>query len=137
MRQSVAFHKAFALPMNPLPTTHVDGITAQFRIDLLLEEVNEFAEATHERDLIKLADALGDIVYAAYGAAVTYGIDLDDVLAEVHRSNMSKLDKNGVPLKRPDGKVIKSALYSRPDLGPVLENQAPLYEADVSDRLDP
>ena len=35
-------------------------------------------------------DALADIAYVAYGAAVTYGIDFDAALREVHRSNMSK-----------------------------------------------
>jgi predicted HAD superfamily Cof-like phosphohydrolase len=43
----------------------------------------------------------------AYGAAVTYGIDLDAALREVHRSNMSKLDDQGRPVYREDGKVLK------------------------------
>lgn len=35
---------------------------------------------------------------------------------EVHRSNMSKLDANGKPIYRPDGKVLKSDLYKPADL---------------------
>lgn len=48
------------------------------------------ASAKDHRDP-RIAGPLADIVYVAYGTAVTYGIDLDMVLAGVHRSNMSKL----------------------------------------------
>jgi predicted HAD superfamily Cof-like phosphohydrolase len=57
---------------------------------------------------------------------VTYGIDLDQVMAEVHRSNMSKLDGNGKPLLREDGKVIKSEQYFPPNVAGVLKLQSPL-----------
>jgi predicted HAD superfamily Cof-like phosphohydrolase len=55
-----------------------------------------------------------------YGTALTYGIDLDSILREVHRSNMSKLDSDGKPLTRDDGKVIKSGQYFPPDIVSVL-----------------
>ena len=35
---------------------------------------------------------------------------------EVHNSNMSKLDKNGNPIYREDGKVLKSDQYFKPNL---------------------
>jgi predicted HAD superfamily Cof-like phosphohydrolase len=70
--------------------------------------------------LIGIADALADIVYVVYGAALTYGIDLDAVLREVHRSNMSKLDSDGKPVLRADGKVLKSDRYVRPDIAAAL-----------------
>jgi hypothetical protein len=34
---------------------------------------------------------------------------------------MSKLDKNGNPIYREDGKVLKSDQYFRPDLKSILE----------------
>lgn len=40
---------------------------------------------------------------------------------EVHRSNMSKLDENGNPIFREDGKIMKSHLFSEPDLKSILE----------------
>jgi predicted HAD superfamily Cof-like phosphohydrolase len=73
-----------------------------------------------------LADALGDIVYVAYGAAVTYGLDLDAVLAEIHRSNMSKLGLDRRPIMRADGKVLKGPAYRPPDIGTVLATQLAL-----------
>jgi predicted HAD superfamily Cof-like phosphohydrolase len=88
--------------------------------------VSEFAEATANRDIVEIADALADIVYVAYGAAITYGIDLDAVFDEVHRSNMTKLDDDGRPIYREDGKVIKSANFRPPDIRSVLLRQRPL-----------
>jgi predicted HAD superfamily Cof-like phosphohydrolase len=120
------FHQAFNLPRATRPDSGVPDVLAQLRVDLLVEEVGEFADATAQRDLIGIADALADIVYVAYGAAVTYGINLDAALHEVHRSNMSKLDENGEPVYREDGKVLKSARYTPPDIRGVLSAQPPL-----------
>lgn len=39
---------------------------------------------------------------------------------------MTKLGKDGRPLIRDDGKVIKSDQYSPPDIASVLERQRPL-----------
>src|SRR6185312_12364473 len=46
------------------------------------------------------------------------------VLSEVHRSNMSKLDRSGKPIIRVDGKVLKSDRYSPPNVAGVLQYQA-------------
>jgi predicted HAD superfamily Cof-like phosphohydrolase len=120
------FHEAFDLPRARQPTIDISAELANLRVDLLMEEVGEFADATTARDIVGIADALGDILYVAYGAAVTYGIDVDAVLREVHRSNMSKLDENGKPVYREDGKVLKSARYTAPDISRVLLFQPPL-----------
>jgi predicted HAD superfamily Cof-like phosphohydrolase len=126
LRLVAEFHRAFNLPMSERPTASLPADLAKLRVDLLVEEVSEFAEATDRKDLIAIADALGDIAYVTYGAAVTYGIDLDAVLAEVHRSNMSKLGPDGKPILREDGKVLKSETYSGPNIPAVLKDQLPL-----------
>ena len=114
------FHKAFNLPMRLLPGTDIDHSLARLRVALLEEEVSEFVSASEKGDLVGIADALADIVYVIYGTALTYGIDLDPVLREVHRSNMSKLGSDGEPLIRDDGKVLKSEQYFPPDIASVL-----------------
>lgn len=106
--------------MRRQPTAAIDPALARLRVDLVQEEVGEFAAASEQADLIGIADALADIVYVAYGAALTYGIDLDAVLREVHRSNMSKLGSDGKPVLRADGKVLKSDRYVRPDIAAAL-----------------
>jgi predicted HAD superfamily Cof-like phosphohydrolase len=102
-----AFHVAFKLPHQAQPNINIDESLAKLRISLLEEEFNEYVASATVGDLIGIADALADIAYVAYGTALTYGIDLDLVLSEVHRANMSKLGSNGRPLKREDGKVAK------------------------------
>lgn len=124
------FHEAFGLPREPLPTAHVGDPLAQLRVRLLREEVEEFADAVDKRDLVAIADALADVVYVAYGSAVTYGIDLDAVVREAHHSNMSKLDADGRPIMREDGKVLKSERYRPPNVGRVIDDQLPLFDPE-------
>lgn len=62
------------------------------------------------------ADALGDLLYVVFGAAVTFGIDMGPIFDEIHRSNMTKI---GGPV-RPDGKRLKPATYEPPNLKPLL-----------------
>ncbi len=130
LAQVLDFHEAFDLPREPLPTAQVGDVVAQLRVRLLREEVEEFADATERRDVVAIADALADIVYVAYGSAITYGIDVDAVVREVHRANMSKLDDAGRPVLREDGKVLKSARYRPPDVPSVLESQLELFDPD-------
>lgn len=72
------------------------------------------------RDVVGAADALADLVYVIYGMALESGIDLPAVLAEVQRSNMSKLAADGTPIYREDGKVMKGPGYRAPDIAAVL-----------------
>lgn len=58
-------------------------------------------------DLTASADGIAYVLYVVYGTAVTYGLDADALIREVHRSNMSKLDDNGQPIRRDDGKILK------------------------------
>jgi predicted HAD superfamily Cof-like phosphohydrolase len=125
------FHAAFNLPRQTHPSVNVEKSLEMLRISLLEEEVGELVTATHARDLVGIADALADIAYVVYGTALTYGIDLDSVLSEVHRSNMSKLDRGGKPIIRADGKVLKSEDYSPPDVVAVLQHQVALSETTI------
>ena len=50
-----------------------------------------------------------------------FGEILFQAFSEVHRSNMSKKNKNGVILRRQDGKVIKGPDYFPPNLKQFLE----------------
>ena len=133
------FHEKFLLTTNSEPTIPSEEDMA-LRDELIAEEfLTEYRDAVRDRDLVKIADALGDILYVVYGAGVTYGIDLQSVFEEIHRSNMSKLwsDVSEVSrenpdytvnrvadgkfvVHRPDGKVVKPPGYSPPDLQKVM-----------------
>lgn len=81
------------------------------------------AEVSVEGPLDKLAHELADVVYVAYGTALVHGIDLDAVIAEIHRSNMTKLGPDGSVVRRADGKVLKGEHYEAPDVSAVLRRQ--------------
>jgi len=52
-------------------------------------------------------------VYVAVGTAVARGYNFSEAFKRVHNSNMSKLDNCTV---REDGKILKGANYTPPDL---------------------
>jgi predicted HAD superfamily Cof-like phosphohydrolase len=115
-----AFHAAFGLPVRAQPTVDIPPEEAHLRQALLDEEVDELRAAVAAGDVVAIADALADIVYIACGTAHAYGVDLDAVVAEVHRSNMTKLGSDGRPVYRDDGKVLKGPSYEPPRLAAVL-----------------
>ena len=120
------FHQAFGISARTTPAWEDVGEEVRdLRIRLTLEEADEFDTAAREGDIVEVADALGDIVYVAYGSALSYGIDLDAVLVEVHRSNMSKLNAEGQPVLDEGGKVVKSDQYFKPDIAKVLGRDLP------------
>ena len=88
----------------------------ELRKKLIDEEYNELKDAIKENNLIEVADALTDILVVTYGAGVAFGIDLDKCFKEVHRSNMSKLSKDGKPIYNEFGKVMKGPNYFKPNL---------------------
>lgn len=93
----------------------------ELRVKLLQEEFDEYLQGEANNDIVEIADALGDILYIAYGTAVSYGIPLDEIFAEIHASNMSKLDAKGRPIYRDDGKVLKGESYFPPKIKEIIE----------------
>ena len=59
---------------------------------------------------------LADLVYVCFQMAERLNMDLDEAVRLVHLSNLSKLDENGKPIYREDGKVLKGPNYLPPDL---------------------
>ena len=93
----------------------------QLRYDLIKEELDEFAQAIKDKNLVEVADSLTDILYVTYGAGIAFGIDLDKCFDEVQRSNMSKLGKDGKPIYNDKGKVMKGPNYFQPDLSKFIK----------------
>ncbi|MFC8997755.1 MazG nucleotide pyrophosphohydrolase domain-containing protein [Streptomyces rochei] len=117
-----AFHHAFGLDARSVPT-EVSPELAAHRGELLAEEAAEVAEVSVTGPLDRLAHELADVVYVAYGTALVHGIDLDEVIAEIHRSNMTKLGPDSRVSRRADGKVLKGDHYEAPDVAGVLRGQ--------------
>ncbi|MER7929870.1 MULTISPECIES: MazG nucleotide pyrophosphohydrolase domain-containing protein [unclassified Streptomyces] len=116
------FHLAFGLDARTTPT-EVSPALAAHRGELLAEEAAEVAEVAVSGPLDRLAHELADVVYVAYGTALVHGVDLDAVIAEIHRSNMTKIGPAGEISRRADGKVLKGEHYEAPDVSGVLRKQ--------------
>jgi predicted HAD superfamily Cof-like phosphohydrolase len=114
------FHERFGLGCNTRPTTPPTKVH-RLRTLLIEEELAEFRNAAEAQDPVGVADALADLLYVVYGAAEEYGIDLEPVFEEIHRSNMTKARQ--VSGCRPDGKVPKGPSYTPPRVREVLEQQ--------------
>ena len=114
------FHEKFGAAINQPFTEDL----RQLRTNLITEEYYETdfeLNTAYDRlgrpiDKKKLTKELADLVYVTIGTAVTFGLPLEEVFAEVHRSNMSKLGDDGKPITRADGKILKSPNYKEPQL---------------------
>ena len=107
-----------------------DPVTQNLRYRLIDEEAQELLEATNAREYL---DAVGDLLYVVYGAALAAGFNphqVDAAFGEIHRSNMStcwsddeicsipadsrstRVGDNRHIVIRSDGKIVKSPSYS-------------------------
>lgn len=115
-----AFHTACDVPIIPTPTIP-DADRVELRRNILAEEWRETDLAMAMGDMVEIADGLADLIYVAAGTALEYGIPLERVWAEVHRSNMAKADPvTGKVRKRADGKVLKPEGWTPPDIASVI-----------------
>ena len=114
------FHRRSGSVVSATPTWPGDSVH-RIRVSLLEEELAEFRNAGETRDLVEVADALADLLYAVHGAAVEFGIDLEPVFRETHRAQLSKCDP--APVRRADGHVLKGPNYSPPRIREVLAEQ--------------
>lgn len=121
IKQLKEFHSSFGLPIRETPTD-VNSQEFNLRHKLIVEEVQEIKDAYIQGDQVEVADGIIDSLYVLLGTAVQLGYSdkLEAMFDEVHRSNMSKLDEHGNPILREDGKVMKSNLFSKPDLLSIL-----------------
>jgi len=116
------FHTAFKVPIAPHPTL-ITAEDALRRITLIVSEAGELGDALREKDLIKAADGVGDLLYVTFGIAAEMGLPIDEVFAQIHRSNMTKVCKDGSLIKDAGGKVLKPATYEPVDLSWLLEGR--------------
>lgn len=118
------FHNAFRIENNYAPTATIGEDQIELRHRLMQEENDEYLQAAKNGDVIEIADALGDQLYILCGTILKHGMQhkIIEVFEEIQRSNMSKLDKDGNPIYREDGKVMKSELYFKPDIRKILES---------------
>ena len=114
------FHEKFGFTINKVPTL-IDKELGLVRHKHTSKELDELEKAIKEDDLIGIADALGDLKYFIDGTGVAYGIDLEEIENEIHRSNMTK--DRPYPFQYVDAKAVKGKNYSPPNLKAIIESQ--------------
>lgn len=117
------FHNAFGLGVNQNPTANLGESKNLLRYNLMKEENEEYLDAAQQNDVVEVADALGDMLYILCGTIIEHGMQhkIEEVFDEIQRSNMSKLGKDGKPIYREDGKVLKGPNYFKPDIEKILK----------------
>lgn len=127
------FHERFNVAIdNPFTGDLID-----LRSKLMYEELNEVDSELYPSEIIptdrgplevelpvnkkKLTKELADLIYVTVGTAISFGLPLEAVFNEVHRSNLSKLGEDGRPIYREDGKVLKGPNYQEAQLDQFFE----------------
>lgn len=117
-KSAVEFRSAYELPTG-LTTTSLklqrtlideEGLEVSQAVDELLKNIN------NKRAGENLLKELTDLVYVCHQMAAAFDWDLAEAYRRVHASNMSKLDQNGKPIRREDGKILKGPNYFTPSL---------------------
>ena len=118
------FHKAFKLDYLDKPKADLGMDKNKLRFNLMKEENEEYFEAANNNDMVEVADALGDMLYILCGTIIEHGMEhkIDEIFREIQNSNMSKLDADGSPIYREDGKVLKGPNYFKPDIEGILNS---------------
>jgi len=129
-----SFHEAMKIDVGSKPRQSL----IQLREQLLLEECNEVCQELNKmemtvvqgkppskQDWADLLKELCDLQYVLSGTIISFkelnDVDFDEAFELVHYSNMSKLDDEGSPAYREDGKVTKGPNYTPPDLTELLD----------------
>ena len=123
IEQVKEFAETFNIEYSDDMNINIDESTIDLRFRLMQEENLEYLEAAKNKDIVEVADALGDILYILCGTILTHGLQhkIVEVFNEIQRSNMSKLDINGKPVFREDGKILKGPNYFHPNIKEILE----------------
>ena len=118
------FHKSYGMPRGTVTInedfsklTEKDAKRIKLRSDLASEEYRELATADSPEEIMKESC---DLVYVLMGMFVEFGWNFDEAFKRVHESNMSKLDEDGKPIYREDGKILKGPNYTPPTLKDLL-----------------
>ena len=117
------FNEAFKIKYSKNQKADLDESTIELRYRLMQEENDEYLEAARKKDLVEIADALGDKLYILCGTILAHGLQdkILEVFDEIQRSNMSKLSPDGKPVIREDGKILKGPNYFKPNIKSILE----------------
>jgi len=121
------FQKQFEEPFIPVGQSDWERLI-NLRASLIHEEITELwmgmngmLQTPCEADSLMRAkvdtlDAICDSIYVLIGTANALGFDIKEAFDRVHKSNMTKLGKDGKPIYNLAGKVMKPESFKPPIL---------------------
>jgi predicted HAD superfamily Cof-like phosphohydrolase len=121
--QSVFHDQAHFMRACGQTTTTSNRAQSDMYLDLIREEGEELVVALEECDVVEELDAIIDLLVVIIGYGLSRGFPMVEAWDEVLRSNMAKIDPlTGTVLRREDGKILKPAGWTAPDLDRVLHD---------------
>lgn len=107
------FHEKFGLDVRDVPTLPEKEESLE-RMRQLEYQYHEYRAAERACDLCKIADALADMVHVICSTSLMYGIPLQTVFLEIHRSNLTKQGMGE------DGRMVKGPKFDSPKIADIL-----------------
>jgi predicted HAD superfamily Cof-like phosphohydrolase len=104
---------------------------------LIEEEFIELTNGILSHDMEQIADGAADLIYVVVGTCVSYGIPIDRIFKEVHRSNMTKVyERPADEGSKYAGQNPKGEGYMAPDINGILTHRSKqtLLETKYEDR---
>lgn len=132
IKQRREFNNAFDITTGKFPTL-VQPYEFKLEYDMMLEELVEYKEANNNGDIIEIADAIGDMCYLVFSMAARHGMldCIEEIVDEIHKSNMTKVGVSGKVEKSPQGKVIKPDTYVAPNIVRILRNHLAKHQTQT------
>lgn len=119
--QSVFHDQAYFMRACGQTTTEPNTKQSDMYLELIQEEGNELVVALEECDVVEELDAIIDLLVVIIGYGLSRGFPMVEAWDEVLRSNMAKIDPvAGTVLRRADGKILKPAGWTAPDIQRIL-----------------
>jgi predicted HAD superfamily Cof-like phosphohydrolase len=119
--QSVFHDQAHFMRACGQTTTTINKAQSDMYLALIKEEGEELVVALQECDVVEELDAIIDLLVVIIGYGLSRGFPMVEAWDEVLRSNMAKIDPlTGTVLRRADGKILKPAGWTAPDLDSVI-----------------
>lgn len=103
-----------------LPRLEGSEYPATFLIEQLANMLKKGVLIAHPKNEQEFAGAMADQIVTGMGCMVAGGLPAVEIVDEVNRSNWSKFDSDGQPIRDANGKCSKGPAYSPPDLSSIL-----------------
>lgn len=131
------FHEKYGHFISSKPTLEeIPNNVIELRVELIQEEISETFRAMgcteyedgtsfhplNDQNLVEIADGIADSIYVLVGTAISYGIPIDRIFTEVHRSNMTKMAIKAEQGEKYGTKTPKGPDFIPPDLKGILEH---------------